>query len=247
MPMSRLRSGTGRSEVPHREGAYPRAVLALEMAVVVIVAFCIGVLRDPRSFGNAVLLGLALALGALGLAEHLADMPGRPERLLLLALALAVALGPFLVACYLLANGITMARRESLRPANLLSLAAGIAILAMLALNAAADRLGSVKLGLLGTVSTLVFGYVSFLLFSYVSYAWIYGQVAAMRIAAGLQQVQRGRTLLRIERARCAPALHTRDDVFDRRARLGALLRAADRALDRVVRRSARLAQTERR
>ncbi len=155
-------------------------VLALEVAVVAFVLFLIGVVRDPRSFGNAVLLGLALALGALGAAEHLAELPGRPERLLLLALLLAVALGPFLIACYLLANGVTMARKESLRPGNLLPLAAGIAILAVLGLNIAADRAGNAKLGLLATVTALVFGYVSFLLVSYVSYAWVYGQVAAL-------------------------------------------------------------------
>lgn len=150
------------------------------MAVVAFVAFLVGVVRDPRGFGNAVLLGLALALGALGAAEHLAELPGRPERLLLLALLLAVALGPFLIACYLLANGLTMARKESWRPGNLLSLAAGIAILAVLGLNVVAERAGSVKLGLLATVTALVFGYVSFLLVSYVIYAWVYGRVAAL-------------------------------------------------------------------
>jgi uncharacterized SAM-binding protein YcdF (DUF218 family) len=155
-------------------------VFALEVAVVAFALFLIGVLRDPRSFGNAVLLGLALALGALGVAEHLARMPGRPERLLLLALVLAVALGPFIVACYLLATGVTMARRESLRAGNLLSLAAGVVILAVLALNIVADRIGSPKLGLLATASGLVFGYLSFLLISFCLYAWVYGQVAAL-------------------------------------------------------------------
>ncbi len=48
----------------------------------------------------------------------------------------------------------------------------------MIGLNLAADRTGSVKLGLLATVTTLVFGYVSFLLISYVIYAWLYGHVA---------------------------------------------------------------------
>ena len=155
-------------------------VFALEVAVVVFALFLFGVLRDPRSFGNAVLLGLGLALGALGAAERLAGMPGRPERLLLLALVLAVALGPFMAACYLLANGVTMARRESLRAGNLLSLAAGVAILAVLTLNVVADRLGGSKLGLLATASGLVFGYMSFLLVSFCLYTWVYGQVAAL-------------------------------------------------------------------
>jgi uncharacterized SAM-binding protein YcdF (DUF218 family) len=155
-------------------------VVTLGLAVLAFVAFLVSVIADSRSFRNAVLLGLALALGTLGLADRLADMPGRSGRLLLLGLVLLVALGPFLAACYLVANGVTMARRESLRPANLLPLVAGAGILAVIGLNLAAERTGSVKLGLLATVTTLVFGYVSFLLVSYVLYAWLYSQAAGL-------------------------------------------------------------------
>ena len=160
-------------------------MFALSLAVLAFAAFLVSVVADSRSFRNAVFLGLALALAALGLADRLAETPGRPGRLLLLGLVLLVALVPFLVACYLVANGITMARRESLRPANLLPLVAGVGILAVIGLNLAAERTGSVKLGLLATVTTLVFGYVSFLLVSYVIYAWLYGQVAGLASRAG--------------------------------------------------------------
>ena len=97
-----------------------------------------------------------------------------------LGLVVVVTLGPLLVACFLVENGITMARRESLRLANLLPLVAGVAIIAVIGLNLAAERTGSAKLGLLATVTTLVFGYVSFLLVSYVLYAWLYGRVAGL-------------------------------------------------------------------
>jgi uncharacterized SAM-binding protein YcdF (DUF218 family) len=155
-------------------------VFALGLAVLVFVAFLASMVADPRSFRNAVFLGLALALGSLGLADRLVDLPGRPGHLLLLALLLLVALGPFLVACYLVGNGVVMARRERLRPVSLLPLVAAAAILVVIALHLAADRTGSVKLGLLATVTTLVFGYVSFLLVSYVIYSWVYGQVAGL-------------------------------------------------------------------
>ena len=155
-------------------------MFTLGLAVLAFVAFLASMVADSRSFRNAVFLGLALALGALGLAGRLADMPGRPEHLLLLGLLLLVALGPFLVACYLVGNGVMMARRERLRPANLLPLVAAAGILAVIGLHLVADRTGSVKLGLLATVTTLVFGYVSFLLISYVIYAWVYGQVAGL-------------------------------------------------------------------
>ena len=153
-------------------------MLALGLAIVVFAVFLAGVIREPRSFGNAVLLGLALALGALGLVERLVGAPGRPEHLLLLALLVTVALGPFLVGCFLLANGVTMIRRERLRPANLLSLLAGAVIFVVIGLDVAAGQVGDMKLSLFATVATLLFGYVSFLFVSYVCYAFVYGLVA---------------------------------------------------------------------
>jgi len=153
-------------------------VVALGLAGLVFAAFVAGVIVEPRSFGNAVLLGLSLALGALGLVEHLAGTPGRPAHLLLVMLLLAVAVGPLLIGGVLLANGVTMIRRESFRPGNLLSLLAGAAIIATIGLDVVADRAGDVELSLFSTVANLVFGYVSFLLVSYVCYAFVYGLVA---------------------------------------------------------------------
>jgi len=153
-------------------------VVALGLAGLVFAAFVARVIVEPRSFGNAVLLGLSLALGALGLVEHLAGTPGRPAHLLLVMLLLAVAVGPLLIGGVLLANGVTMIRRESFRPGNLLSLLAGAAIIATIGLDVVADRAGDVELSLFSTVANLVFGYVSFLLVSYVCYAFVYGLVA---------------------------------------------------------------------
>jgi uncharacterized SAM-binding protein YcdF (DUF218 family) len=153
-------------------------VIALDLAALAFVLFVAGVIREPRSFGNAVLLGLALALGALGLAERLADAPGRPAHLVLWAVLLAVVLGPFLVGCFLVANGVTMIRREPLRPMTLLSLLAGLVVFLVIGLDVAASRAGDLKLSLFTAVANLVFGYVSFLLVSYVLYAFVYGLLA---------------------------------------------------------------------
>ena len=153
-------------------------MVALGLAGLVFAAFVARVIVEPRSFGNAVLLGLSLALGALGFVEHLAGAPGRPAHLLLVMLLLAVAVGPLLIGGVLLANGVTMIRRESFRPGNLLSLLAGAAIIATIGLDIVADRAGDVELSLFSTVANLVFGYVSFLLVSYVCYAFVYGLVA---------------------------------------------------------------------
>jgi uncharacterized SAM-binding protein YcdF (DUF218 family) len=159
-------------------------VFAFGLAVVAFVLFVAGVIRDPRSFGNAVLLGLTLAFAALGVVERLAETPDRSARLLLALVLLAVASGPFLVAGYLVVNGVTMVRKERFRPVNLLPLAAGLGILAVIALTLTAERLGSVKVTLATGVVDLLFGYVSFLFISFVCYAFVYGRLAALASAA---------------------------------------------------------------
>lgn len=158
-------------------------MFAFLLAAVVLVLFILRVLNDRRSFSNAILLGMGLALLALGAADQLAHLRERPARLLLLAIVLLVALGPFVVASFLFQNGITMARREGARPANLLSLVAGLAIFAVIALAIASERAESDGLSLFATVTALLFGYVSFLLVSYVIYAWVYGRTTAHRDA----------------------------------------------------------------
>jgi hypothetical protein len=84
-------------------------MLAAYLAMVVFGVFAVGVWRDPRSFSNAVFLGLCLALGALGVVGSAHQLPGASgdlARLLVVALGLLVALGPFVVASYLVLNGI---------------------------------------------------------------------------------------------------------------------------------------------
>ncbi len=99
-----------------------------------------------------------------------------------MALGLLVALGPFLVASYLVLNGITMARRESMRPGNLLSLLAGIGMFALVGLVVfAIGRTQYTALDIFTITTVLLSGYISFLLVSYVSYAFVYGRITALR------------------------------------------------------------------
>jgi uncharacterized SAM-binding protein YcdF (DUF218 family) len=158
-------------------------VFAFKAAVVVLVLFAAGVLRDRRSFANAVLLGLALALLALGTAERLARAHDTISRLILLAVFALVALIPFLVAAYLVVNGVTMVRRESLRPANLVSLAVGLGILAVIGFRLATPLTGSGELVLSATIIMLLFAYVSFQCVSFVLYAFLYGRLSVPRHA----------------------------------------------------------------
>jgi uncharacterized SAM-binding protein YcdF (DUF218 family) len=80
-------------------------------------------------------------------------------------------------------NGITMARKEGMRPANLLTLLAGLAILTVVGLAVAAERVHSVNLSLFSADAVLVFGYVSFLFVSYAIYGFLYGRLVGYRRA----------------------------------------------------------------
>ena len=158
-------------------------MFALGLAVAAFVVFVAGVAHDSRSFSNAVFLGLALALGALGCAERLAGTHDRAAHLLLLALVLLAVAGPFFAALYLAGNGVTMVRKEGVRPTTVLPLLAGLAILAVIALEVAADRVGSPRLSLVTMVTVRLAGYVSFLCVSYVIYALIYSKLPVARRA----------------------------------------------------------------
>jgi uncharacterized SAM-binding protein YcdF (DUF218 family) len=158
-------------------------VFAFKAAAVVLGLFAAGVLRDRRSFANAVLLGLALALLALGTAERLARTHDAVSRLVLLAVFALVAVVPFFVAAYLVVNGVTMVRRESLRPANLLSLLVGLGILTVIGFRLATPLTGSGELVLSATIVMLLFAYVSFQCVSFVLYAFLYGRLAVPRHA----------------------------------------------------------------
>lgn len=192
-------------------------MLLIGLAAVAFALFAGGVAREPRSFGNAVLLGLTLAFGALGVVRHLAEDPGRPHRLLLDLILLVTAAGPFFVAGFLVANGVMMARRERPRPGNLLSFAAGLALFAVLGLTVAAERVGLFKVTLVTGVADLAFGYVSFLLVSYVLYGFVYSLLSPLSdgahfvvvLGAGLKADGSVTPLLakRLERAREAAAV----------------------------------------
>lgn len=156
-------------------------MLAIKLALAALVLLAFGMLRDRRSFSNAMLLGLVLALLALGLADRLANTPSRSAHWLLETLLVLIAVGPLLIAGYLLQNGVVMARRESVRPKNLLSLLAGLGILGVIALAVAALRAGSRELSVFSALTVVLFGYVSFQFVSFVVYAWLYARVPVRR------------------------------------------------------------------
>jgi uncharacterized SAM-binding protein YcdF (DUF218 family) len=152
-------------------------------AVAVLIVLVAGVLRDRRGFANAVLLGLELALIALGAVQWLARTDDARGRLVLLAVLVLMAAGPFLVAVYLLWNGVTVIRKEGMRPVSVLPLLAGGGILAVTGLVLAVPLAHSGQLALSASVIVLLSGYVSFQCVSFVLYAFFYGCLRVPRSA----------------------------------------------------------------
>ncbi|MFI9321918.1 YdcF family protein [Kitasatospora aureofaciens] len=151
-------------------------MLAYAPAALFFLLCGIGVLRDRRWFSNAVLLGIAVSLLALALLTELRRAPTLVAELAAVAIILLPTIGTVALVWFLLANGVTMIRKEGRRPANLLSLLAGLGIIAVIALLVAAIATRSPRLGILAGTAVLVVGYVSFLFVCFVGYAFLYGR-----------------------------------------------------------------------
>ncbi|MFF7250703.1 YdcF family protein [Embleya sp. NPDC008237] len=143
--------------------------------------FLVGVLRDRRRFGNAVYLGLAFVALVVGLLGELDRLPGPLVTAVTVVLMLAPAVGVLVLAGALVSNGATMVRREGIRPANLLSLLAGLTIVAVVALLVTALITRSRTLIVVTGAVVLVVGYVSFLFLCFVCYAFLYERLRVRR------------------------------------------------------------------
>ncbi|MGY0490311.1 YdcF family protein [Streptomyces sp. WG-D5] len=156
-------------------------MLVYAPAVLFFLMFCFGVVRERRRFSNAVLLGLsavfALAPWVLELVREGREL-NRTVVVLLVALAmLCVAV----LAGFLIANGVTMLRKEGRSPANLMSLLAGAALAGLLVLLVVAlIRQTRTLLVVAGTAMALA-GYIAFLFLCFIVYAFLYGRLHLRR------------------------------------------------------------------
>jgi uncharacterized SAM-binding protein YcdF (DUF218 family) len=82
---------------------------------------------------------------------------------------------------FLVVNGVTMIRREGRRPANLLSLAAGVGIFALVIFGVISNLIAWRPLSALLTAITAVLSYVSFLFVCFLIYAFVYSRVRSSR------------------------------------------------------------------
>ncbi|MET7743333.1 YdcF family protein [Streptomyces sp. NPDC005385] len=158
-------------------------MVAFVPSVVCLSLFLIGVARDRRRIGNAVLLGLALVFGAVALFLHLASEKAQLGHDLGVALLTVATLGVITLAWFLIANGITMVRKEGRSPANLLSLGAGVALVALLALLITALVLHTHTLLVVAATAVALSGYVAFLFLCFLLYGALYGRLRIRRRA----------------------------------------------------------------
>ncbi|MFB6893227.1 YdcF family protein [Kitasatospora sp. NPDC056327] len=136
---------------------------------------------DRRRLGNGVLLGACTLLLLLGALVELDRYPHPVARAVTGAVVIAVPLSAVAVAGFLLVAGVRTVRREGPRPANLLSLAAGVAVLGVLGLTAAVAVAEDGPFRAAATAVLLVAGYLSFLLACFVGYAVLYHRAVSRR------------------------------------------------------------------
>ncbi|MGW0520043.1 YdcF family protein [Crossiella sp. NPDC003009] len=140
------------------------------------LVFLVRVMREPRRVSNAVWFGILLFFGGLWALWELGKY-GYGE--IVVVLGLLVLLIGLVLPFAMVANGVIMLRRESFRPANLLSLLTGLAMLGLIGFTVVfglrLDR--AAQLVLIAVI--LVTGYFAFLFASLLAYSIVYGQLSS--------------------------------------------------------------------
>lgn len=196
------------------------------VAALFALLFVDSVMRDPRGFRNAVFLGLTLSFLGLGLLVGVSRTSGAGRVLAVAAVGLLPTLGLMALVTFLIMNGMTMLRKEGRTAANLLSLACGVGIVALVLLLVVAVVARHHVLVGLAAAAVLVVCYLAFLFFCYLTYGFVYRRMPIRHgvdfvvvLGAGLMGGRRVSPLLasRLERGRSvyaslAPALDGQGD-----------------------------------
>ncbi|MFJ3959763.1 YdcF family protein [Streptomyces sp. NPDC090036] len=152
-------------------------MVAFVLAVLLFLAFCISVRQDRRRFSNAVLLGLTFLCAFSALFLQVGKLPAWAAVAVVVLAFASPAFAVLGLGVFLVRNGMIMVRKEGMRPANLLSMLAGLAIFALIALLILVGVSGSPLLGGIAGTLTVVAGYVSFVFFCFLGYAFLYGRI----------------------------------------------------------------------
>ncbi|QLY28355.1 YdcF family protein [Nocardia huaxiensis] len=146
-------------------------MFALLLGIALLGLFALRVHREPRRFGNGILLLIALAFTVIGLL----DTDGSSA--LSFMVFVVIVLSPLLVlvlAGLLIANGVQMVRREGRRVANLLSFGLGVALVAPYVLLVVTLLIGRTWFVAAMASITLMVSYIGFLLLAFLLYSTVY-------------------------------------------------------------------------
>ncbi|WP_370949387.1 YdcF family protein [Amycolatopsis sp. cg5] len=153
------------------------AVFPFIVAALCTVAFLVSFIHDRRRLRNGFYLFFALFFIAITLLSLLAAVsPDAAAWLIIVALVL-FAVTVLALAVFLICNGITMLRREGRRPANVLSLLAGLGICALIVFNATVSQIGWAPLDTLRGCVNGILAYVSFTFVCFLLYSIVYGRI----------------------------------------------------------------------
>ncbi|WP_254405756.1 YdcF family protein [Streptomyces sp. AC627_RSS907] len=142
----------------------------------------LGTLNDLRRFSNAVCLGLTVLLLAIGvIGDVLKATPHTATYWLMYSLVAASVAAVLLLTGYLLFNGMQMLRKEGRSLGNLLSLAAGLGILAAGLLLLVSINVQVRPLSIASGITFIVLCYFGFLFACYVGYGYLYGRMGVRK------------------------------------------------------------------
>ncbi|HJP73518.1 MAG TPA: YdcF family protein [Pseudonocardiaceae bacterium] len=157
-------------------------IYCFAIAAVWLLIFLVSFAVDRRKLRLGFYLLMALIFIGFGLVILLASVSRDAANLLAVGLILLL-LPLFILALsvFLIGNGITMLRREGRRPANLLSLLTGLALIGVIVFDIVTAQLRLLPLEIIGGTITGISGYVAFLFTCYLLYSIVYGRIRPRR------------------------------------------------------------------
>ncbi|WP_327156020.1 YdcF family protein [Streptomyces tubercidicus] len=151
-------------------------MLSFVPTAVFLVLFCISVRQDRRRFRNAVLFGLTLISLSIALLVEAHHLPVVLAGMVYTLVSLLPALGVVPLGGFLIANGLTMIKKEGCRPANLLSGMLGVSVFGVIFLLWSVNDEVPAYAAFARAVLLLSL-YVSFLFLCFLAYAFLYGRI----------------------------------------------------------------------
>lgn len=156
-------------------------IVSFGVSGVWFLLFLITWVRDRRVLRNGVYLVLTIMFAGIGTVFAIDEVYRPAAELLVVAVLVAIPVAIFVLAIFLTANGVTMWKREGHRPANLLSLLAGVGIIAFVLFSVIVQQLSSPALETIRETLIAALTYISFLFVCFLAYSFVYARIRYFR------------------------------------------------------------------